>query len=257
MSAVSTTNDLARLGHAILTSRLISPSSTRRWLSRSIDTSNLRNGVGYPWEIYRSGSTPISPIVQGLTKSGAIGPYASYFGISPDFNVGFALLARDYTAEDGQLDLNAYVDVVSESLGHLGRVAAKEMAVRYSGMFESQSGGRLSLNVSGLGVEVVSMSGGNEKTDIRSGVATRLHIKPERLDFRLYPTKVQDGKRHQFVAVFQDKDAPVDAGTPTCITWQDVGSVSGAPEKFVFELGEDGAAVGVTVRNGETYIKKR
>lgn len=250
---MSTTNDLAQAGQGILSSRLISPVSTRKWLTRSVDTSNLRNGVGYPWEIYRAGSKPISPIFAALTKSGAVGPFASYFGISPDFNVGFALLARDYTAKPGQLDLNAYVDVISESIGPLARVAAMEMGQRYSGTFRSESGSQLDIIGSSLGIEITSMTENGD--DVKKRVADSLGFDVKNLDFRLYPTPVQNVTRHQFVSIFQDKNAPIDAGTPTCVTWQTAGSI--APAKFVFELNSDGVAMAVSVSDGERYQRRQ
>lgn len=252
ISAVSTARDLASAGNAMLSSKLISASATRNWLQRSVDSSNLRNGVGYPWEIYRSGNAT-KPIVDVLIKIGTIGSYASYFGLSRDFDVGFAILARDYTVTDGKLDLNVYADVASESLGKLQDVALAEMGGRYAGPFKSTSGDELVLDVTGPGLEVIKMMTNGE--DKKQNVAEALGIKVESLDFRLYPTNVRDDKRHQYVAVFQDRDAPVDAGTPTCITWQEVGSLYSAPNRFVFELDDTGIAVSVDVKNGEKYVR--
>ncbi|KAJ6783511.1 hypothetical protein PWT90_02042 [Aphanocladium album] len=252
ISGISTTKDLARAGGAILSSELLGASATRSWMQRSVDSSNLRNGVGYPWEIYRSGNAT-SPILPVLTKSGAIGSYASYFGVSPDLNVGFAILARDFTVTDGKLDLNVYADIASDTLRPLQKAAVGEMAARYTGLFKSESGDMLLLNVTGPGLEVIKMSedGKNQKQN----VANASGIKESSLDFRLYPTNVRTAERHQYVAVFQDRDAPVDAGTPTCITWQDVGSLTSVPSKFIFELNEKGMTVSVAVKNGKTYAR--
>ncbi|KAM0263180.1 hypothetical protein ACHAQJ_001335 [Trichoderma viride] len=253
LSLFSTANDLARAGNAILSSRLVSPSSTRKWISRSVDTSNLRNGVGYPWEIYRAGESPISPILDVLTKSGAIGPYASYFGISPDYNIGFAILARDFTSITGQLDLNAYADVASDSLSSFQGVAANETGFRYAGIFKSQSGGRLVLNITGPGLEVLSMTS-QDMGDVKTNIADSLNIAAKSLDFRIYPSSVQDEKQHQFVSIFQDKDASEDAGTPTCITWQDVDILGKGLGRFIFKLDKDGVATSVIV-DGDNYMR--
>ncbi|KAK8083969.1 hypothetical protein PG996_002750 [Apiospora saccharicola] len=111
ISLISTVADLARAGNAMLGSHLLPPAVNRRWLHHSVDTSNLRKGVGRPWEINRAGGSAISPIVDVWTKSGSLGShYASYFGLAPDFDVGFAILAHDGGggARDGNrpLDLN-------------------------------------------------------------------------------------------------------------------------------------------------------
>lgn len=254
MSGVSTIKDLARAGNAILSSELLTDSSTRSWMQRSVDTSNLRNGVGYPWEVYRSGDT-IKPILDVFTKAGTIGPYASYFGVSPDLDVGFAILARDYTVADGKLDLNVHADIASETLRPLQKVAAAEMGARYAGLFKNGSGDVLILNVTGPGLEVIKMS--SDGKDEKQYVADALGIKEGSLDFRLYPTNVRTVNRHQYVAVFQDKDAPVDAGTPTCITWQDVGSLNSAPSKFEFEFDGNVIAQSVVAQNGNKYMRVR
>lgn len=69
------------------------------------------------------------------------------------------------------------------------------------------------------------------------------------LDFRLYPTDLEAGGKRAFRAVVQDKDALVDAGTPTCISWQqtvDVFQREGLPlDEFVLEMGDGGEFVTV------------
>jgi hypothetical protein len=81
--------------------------------------------------------------------------------------------------------------------------------------------------------------------NIKEQTAQKLGIQADDLDFRIYPTNVQDGNCHQFIAVFQDRSAPIDMGTPTCITWQEIGA--GAEISFVFTLGRDGEVIGVEV----------
>lgn len=62
LSLINTVADLSRAGNAMLSSRLLTSAVTRRWLYHSVDTSNLRNGVGRPCEIYREGSSAISTV---------------------------------------------------------------------------------------------------------------------------------------------------------------------------------------------------
>lgn len=248
LSLVSSVNDLARAGNSILSSTLLSPAATRRWLRASKDTSNLRNGVGRPWEIYRSGATAISPVLAALTKSGTIGQYASYFGVVPELNAGFGILAHDSTALDRKLDLNVHADIASEAIAYLVRFAAQETALRFGGEYRdaNNSNGTMAVfnitkNGVGLGVQELRIAG----VDIKAKFAAQLNIDAASLDFRLYPTNVQSDSRHQFVAVFQDVTAPIDAGTPTCITWQEVGAV--VDHRVIFHLGEDGMASSVEI----------
>ncbi|KAM0430002.1 hypothetical protein ACHAPT_006008 [Fusarium lateritium] len=244
LSLVSSIDDLARAGHSILSSALLSPAITRRWVHPNMDTSNLRNGVGRPWEVYRAGSTAISPVLDALTKSGTIGQYASYFGLTPDFNAGFAILAHDSTVQDRKLDLNVHADIVSESIGYLQAIAAKETALRYAGAYKGANGGAAVLNTTdnGRGLEIQKLTIG--KVDIRAETAKKLGIKLADLDYRIYPTNVQDETKHRFVAVFQDRSAPIDKGTPTCITWQEVGAAAGVEHSVVFILDKEGNTVG-------------
>ncbi|KAF4442547.1 hypothetical protein F53441_11708 [Fusarium austroafricanum] len=242
VSFISSAKDLARAGHSMLASDLISPAITRRWLHSDRDTSNLRNGVGKPWEVYRAGNA-ISPIVDALTKSGTIGKYASYFGLTTDWNAGFAILAHDSSVKDRKLDLNVHADIVSEILAYLQAIAAKELETRYAGYYEAKNAGAaFNTTVDGRGLEVQKLV--VDKVDIKEKTAKTLGIKNKDLDFRIYPTNIRDEHRHQFIAVFQDRTALIDAGTPTCISWQEIGAE--VDISVVFAL-NDGKVVGVDI----------
>lgn len=109
LGLLSTISDLATLGHAMLTSKLLPAAVTRRWLKPFTSTSNLRNSVGRPWEIYHYGTLPTDPVIDIYTKTGTLGRYSSYFGLVPSHDVGFAILAVDQGSEAP--DMNAYADV--------------------------------------------------------------------------------------------------------------------------------------------------
>ncbi|KAF5707815.1 hypothetical protein FGLOB1_6719 [Fusarium globosum] len=252
LSFVSSAKDLARAGHSILASDLLSPAVTRRWLHPNVDTSNLRNGVGRPWEVYRAGNA-ISPILDALTKSGTIGKYASYFGLTTDFNAGFAILAHDSSVEDRKLDLNVHADIVSEVLGYLQVISAKGLEARYAGSYKGKATeAAFNTTDNGRGLEVQKLVIGG--VNIKNQTAQKLGVKADDLDFRIYPTNVQDESRHQFIAVFQDKSAPIDVGTPTCITWQEIGA--DAEISFVFTIGRQGEVVGVEVPQLRAKMKR-
>lgn len=109
LGLTSTISDLAKLGRSILTSAILPPATTRRWLKPFASTSNLRNAVGRPWEIYHYSATPTDAIINLYTRAGTVGKYSSYFGIVPSYDVGFAILATDSAREAP--DLNAYADI--------------------------------------------------------------------------------------------------------------------------------------------------
>ncbi|KAH8660159.1 beta-lactamase/transpeptidase-like protein [Xylariales sp. PMI_506] len=238
VSLYTTTRDLAIIGNAMLSSRLLSSGQTRRWLQPLADTSNLRNSVGRPWEIYHAGEYANSSILDVYMKSGVIGQYSSYFGLAPDFDVGFAILAHDTVVNP---DLNAYVDIISLALAELEELAAQQMAAAYAGVFWGGVEGDKDsyyavLNTTdegpGLVVTDLQMNG----TDLREAVASAAGIELDNLDFKLYPSNVHNGNKHQFVAVFQDRNAPVDAGTPTCITWMDADAARGTTDLTIPDL---------------------
>ncbi|CAH0018740.1 unnamed protein product [Clonostachys rhizophaga] len=259
ISLVSSISDLVRAGYAMLDSTLLNKAVSRRWLHGTYSTSNLRNGVGRPWEVYHSSSTAISPVLDALTKSGTIGQYASYFGLVPELEAGFAILAHDGTVADRKLDLNVHADIVSEALGYFLKAAAQETVARYGGSYGAKDGngvfGHFNITGNGYGLEVQELRNQNG-ADLRKEYANVLEIEEADLDFRLYPTNVQDKSRHQFVAVYQDKSAPIDMGTPTCITWQEVGAVSGVAHRFWFELNDSGAATRVLVDQGDVVLER-
>jgi CubicO group peptidase (beta-lactamase class C family) len=109
LGLVSTISDLAKLGRAILTSELLPPATTRRWLKPFTSTSNLRNAVGRPWEIYHYSTLPTDPVIDVYMKTGSVGRYSSHFGLVPSHDVGFAILAVDSEREEP--DLNAHADI--------------------------------------------------------------------------------------------------------------------------------------------------
>ena len=76
LSLVSSTRDLSLAGRGMLKSDIISPVLTRRWLKPITSTSNLRNAVGRPWEIYHYGNASTDPIIDIYTKTGSIGRYS-------------------------------------------------------------------------------------------------------------------------------------------------------------------------------------
>lgn len=139
------------------------------------------------------------------------------------------------------------------------QLAAKQLMAKYSGRFTSKAGGVLELKAFGnsttQGLAVASLTTGHEARDIRSEAAARAGIELENVDFRLYPTNVRRSTQHQFVAVLQDKAAPVDAGTPTCITWMDAGSLEGVPYRFSLDIGRDGRLASIAVEDGEVYLR--
>lgn len=250
----SSVQDLSTAGAAILSSRLLPSAVTRRWFKPASHTSNLRNSVGRPWIIYSATAdqSPINPVIEVLTSYSTIGHYASYMGLVPDYNVGYAILAAD---QNGAPDLNAYADIVSLMIPALE--ANNYLAARqnFGGIYQT-NGSRMTIAVNdslpGMAVTTLSANG----KDIKAQYAQLMSIKPAAFSFRLYSTNLQTeldengSSRVAFRAVFQDENALVDAGTPTCVTWETVDALTSgtkALDLLVFTVDENGSAVSVEV----------
>lgn len=252
LGLVSSIADLSKLGRAILTSKLLDLSQTRRWLSPIADTSNLRNGVGRPWEIYHYGDSSIDPITDVYTKSGSVGRYSSYFGLVPALDVGFVILAVDTEREAP--DLNAIADITIGALleiQDLGRLQANEL---YTGTYEAAcNDSKLSLELTGSdpGFHVSELT--LNRTDWLASIANKAGIqKTSYLDLRLYPTNLEDSTdgvaQRAFQGVIQDKSALVDAGTPTCISWMTIAEfvINEEPlDRFVIGYSDNGTPVAI------------
>jgi hypothetical protein len=259
----STINDLSKAGRAILNSSLLAQVSTNRWLKPISQTSNAADDVGAPFSIFRATLTgkPTGALVPIYTQFGTQGLYSSYFGLSPDWGVGFVVLSADTNAA---ADLNAHADLISSYLlPALEKTAIQQASLNYAGNYTS-GGSKLLITVDGLsGLSLTNWTSGS--TDIRSAFAELNSLPPATLDFRLYPTKLMvktaRGSRVAFRAVLQDKSAPIDAGTPTCITW--MGNVDKfvynglSLDEFVFELDEKGLAIGLDVPALNTTVKRK
>ncbi|KIW36324.1 uncharacterized protein PV06_11422 [Exophiala oligosperma] len=260
ISMYSTIADMSRAGIAMLNSTLNPSAVTRRWLKPIAHTSNLVNDAGRPWIIYKStqDQSPINPVIDIYTSYGSVGLYSSYFGLVPDYNVGFVILAADEVAA---ADLNVYVDIVADKLlPGLEKAAISQAGHRYSGEYRStQPIASLIIedpdDMPGLSLSNFTVG----STDIREEFARLAGISPSALSIRLYPTDLIErnasgGTKIAFRAVFQDQDAPIDAGTPTCITWLSVDALNynGKPlDLFIFSFTEGQTSVEIPALNLE------
>ncbi|KAK5715298.1 hypothetical protein LTR17_016814 [Elasticomyces elasticus] len=237
----SSIRDLSKLGRSILTSSLLTPAQTRRWLKPISSTSNLRNAVGRPWEIYHYSKTPTDPIVDIYTKLGTIGNYSSYFGLVPAYDIGFAILAQDDT---GAPDLNAYADMALVALGALDKLARTQANDNLAGTF-IRPGENITVQLSGHDAGLAVTEWFNGDRDVLGTLAHDAGIASvKNLDLRIYPKNRMNWlggwTSQSFQGVLQDKSALEDAGTPTCISWKTIGLLP--LKEFVFEMSGDGKA---------------
>ncbi|KAI4192993.1 MAG: hypothetical protein LQ350_008509 [Teloschistes chrysophthalmus] len=110
----STTNDLAKLGTALLNSTLLPPSLTRKWMKPVSHTAFLQYAVGRPWEIYRY-IHPSGQITDIYTKSGDSGAYSGYIVLIPDFDAGFSILTAGSLPERSAVTA-LIADLITENI---------------------------------------------------------------------------------------------------------------------------------------------
>ncbi|KAK8101485.1 beta-lactamase/transpeptidase-like protein [Apiospora kogelbergensis] len=260
----SSTNDLSALGRAILGSRLISGGQTRRWLKPAILTSDLHEGVSYPWGVKR---IPLSTgegggssrITDAYNKAGSINTYSSLIIILPDYDVGIsALLAGGWPGNANWAMADAIGKTLVPALEEAARMEADAM---FSGTYSSNTSSTdnsASLNSTivlsteegrpGLGIDRW-VSNGTDMVPVAIRYTLNYNVTVPAL--RLYPTGLEtrhdDGSRKMaFKAMIQDRgatDHATDMFSTNCGTWvgQTTAVYASMPlDQFVFHLDASG-----------------
>jgi len=217
-------SDLSTLGRAILSSKLIKPSLTRRWLNPVTFASDFLASVGAPWGVRRiqlAKDTQPHRTLSVFTKAGTFRRYTAFITLLRDFNLGFTIMMA------GQPALNNFygADLLGASLIPAYDAVARDEADKlYSGTYiEKSTGGfngtatNSSLTIStdsgkpGLGIGPW-ISNGTNMIEMALKLAAGSDTKPARAEARLYYTKLEsstaDGKRQAWKAVFEDTGGP-------------------------------------------------
>lgn len=255
----SSIHDLRILGTSILSSSLLHPAQTRRWMKPVTFTADPNLAVGAPWEISRS---PTNRQSWMYTVTGGLGLYSSSLALLPDYEVGFTVLAAGTGASTS-------VDTLSKILPAIF-VPALETAVReeagsaYAGTYAlaGAEGASSILTVvaddqkPGLGVtrwfnngtDILQLLGWLRATDGQT---------EGNISVRLYPTGLQSQndsiKKVSWRAVYELLSAPSasGAGAGSCDSWFNVDGLTYGGvgiDEFVFEIGRDGKATSVEPR---------
>ncbi|KAK8001726.1 hypothetical protein PG991_013948 [Apiospora marii] len=244
----SSTNDLSALGRAILSSKLIPSAQTRRWLKPAILTSDLREGVGYPWGVKR---VPLDAggrrIADAYNKAGSINAYQSLIILLPDYDVGIAALLAGGWPGNANWDM---ADAIGATLvPALEEAARTEADVAYAGTYSSASlNSTIVLSTEsgrpGLGIDRW-VSNGTDMVPVAVRYTLNYNVTEPAL--RLYPAGLEkrneDGSRRvAFKAMIQDRgatDHADDMFSTNCGTWvgQTTAVYASMPlDQFVFHL---------------------
>lgn len=128
---------MATVGRAILSSALVHPAETRKWMKPASHTASLAFSVGHPWEIFSFTEPRLTDL---YTKSGDLGKYSSLTVLSPDHDAGFVILAAGVqTSTTTALIAEKIVDVLIPTLEKIAKKQAKQ---RFAGTFALSTASR-------------------------------------------------------------------------------------------------------------------
>ncbi|PVI04564.1 beta-lactamase/transpeptidase-like protein [Periconia macrospinosa] len=133
---VTTLNDLAKFGTAVLNSTLLPKHETRRWMKPITHTASFQYSMGRPWEILRYTHTS-GAVTDLYTKAGDSGTASSFLVLIPDYNVGFTILGAS-ADENKNAIVGKIGDVISNALlPALEAQATKETVANFAGTYVS------------------------------------------------------------------------------------------------------------------------
>jgi hypothetical protein len=255
----SSVSDISALGRSILSSTLLRPAQTRRWLKPAALTSELVAGVGYPWGLRRIVLPEANGkrTVDAYNKAGRVGYYGSLLNLLPDWDVGFSIVMSGPFIP-GNMNFNL-ADIIGEQLLPAFETAAREQAdATYAGFYydvAANSTMRITTQADrpGLGVEGW-MSNGTDMAYV--AVALQGQYTPVQPTIRLYPTGLEtrrsDGSRTvAFKATFEDLQAPARPNSmfsTDCGTWVGLTAVTYGSmplDQFIFEMDPQGKVVSI------------
>lgn len=264
----SSPNDLSTIGRAILSSKLIRPALTRRWLNPVTFSADFVASIGAPWGVRRIQLDKLNQPHRTLsvfTKAGTFRRYTSFLTLMRDFNLGFTIMIA------GKPGLNNFMgaDLLGASLiPAYDAVARDEADKMYSGIYVGREPGgfnpttRSWLSIStdpgkpGLGVGPW-ISNGTDMVELAMKLQSGSNVKPLRPEARLYYTQLESktangGKNQAWKAVFEDTGGPA-FGQPLwstdCGAWVGITGItySSLPlDEFVFNFDSAGKVLSIT-----------
>jgi hypothetical protein len=261
-SMYSSANDVSALGRAILSSQLISPAITRRWLQPSVFSSDFAASVGAPWGIRRIQLNPeTQPFrsVSVFTKAGTLRRYSAFLSLVREFNIGITILL----AGAGKLSNFEIADILGSVLLPAYDAAARDEAeLLFGGIYVGATGVNSSMTIAtdpgkpGLGI-TSWINNGTDMKNLAVSMQSGTRTPPGQPEVRLYYTQLVDnsadgGKRQSWKAVFEDTALPnygLGLFSTACGAWVGVtGTTYGSLplDEFVFQFDALGNVISVT-----------
>lgn len=265
----SSANDLSKLGRAILTSAIIKPSMTRRWLNPVTFSADFYAAIGAPWGVRRiqlDKDRQPHRTLSVFTKAGSFRRYTSFITLLKDFNIGFTIMMAGIPSFSNW----RIADLIGESIIPAYDAVARDEADKlFSGTYVSLERfnqtsalvGRSFITINtdptkpGLGVHQW-VSNGTDMVQAAVKLQAGTDYKPVSAETRLYYTQLESkvqggGKRQSWKAVFEDTGA-VDIGpqywSTNCGSWVSVTGITYASmplDEFIFNFDSTGKVVSV------------
>lgn len=264
----SSPNDLSAIGRAILSSKLIRPSLTHRWLNPVTFSADYVASVGSPWGVRRyqlAKDTQPHRTLSLFTKAGTFRKYTSFITLLKEFGLGFTIMV----AGDPALSNFQGADILGAALiPAYDAVARDEANQLFSGVYIARHAGTLDSDINswltvstdpnkpGLGVGPWIINGTN-MVDTAVKLQSGSDSKPLRAETRLYYTQIESrtvggGKNQAWKAVFEDTGGPA-FGRPLfstdCGSWVGVTGITYGSlplDEFIFSFDSSGKVVSIT-----------
>ncbi|KAK8113963.1 beta-lactamase/transpeptidase-like protein [Apiospora kogelbergensis] len=265
----ASTGDLTTLGRAIMSSTVLKPLMTRRWLKPVSYSADNVAAVGMPWGLRRLRLSSDNPhrTVTAFTKAGGVGDYSSLLTILPEFDLGITVMVAGPRTEGGIWSMADFIGAIV--LPAYDAATRDDANSRYGGRYVADPAVYPNLTSSiefttdpakpGLGISSW-VSNGTDMLPVAQALQSGLSVPSDPAagnsstpSARLYYTGLQSGPREAFKAVFEAQGAPSNPGTgfsTDCGTWIDYTGVTyaGMPlDEFIFE--SDNAGKVLSVKN--------
>ncbi|KAF1850311.1 beta-lactamase/transpeptidase-like protein [Cucurbitaria berberidis CBS 394.84] len=260
----SSPNDLSTIGRAILSSKLIKPALTRRWLNPVTFSADIAASISAPWGVRRiqlAKDTQPHRSLSIFTKAGTFRKYTSFLTLMRDYNLGFTIMMAGDPAMSNFMGADLLGAAVIPAYDAVARDEADKL---FSGTYAARDGpitrSWLTIttdpNKPGLGIGPW-ISNGTDMVDMATKLQAGTDYTTINAEARLYYTQLESpmangGKKQAWKAVYEDTGRPA-AGpqlwSTDCAAWVSVTGITYGSlplDEFVFFFDKSGKVVSVT-----------
>ncbi|KAK8089738.1 beta-lactamase 2 [Apiospora hydei] len=277
----SSTNDFLTLGTAILSSKLLTPAQTRKWMKPKIATSSASMMLGEPWEILRTDNvTADGRLIEIYTKTGDIWGYDTTFCLVPDYDVVASILTSGFETGSAAV-YKMCSDAIRELLPALEKAGKAEARTAMAGTYAdpaTNSTLTLSVDETGPGLRITDWI--VRGVDVNANYVNYANGDGKFIDgiyvpSRLYPSGLKAGGggggggpqqvswRAHWDSGSPQQNAEIDgdyiwAGFH-CVTWAELDRLIykfNTLDDVVATVGEDGVATGLNLRGFRVQLRR-